>query len=110
MSGVTILNTITTGRNWPLIILLFIYGLVFTVFTIVILFRMIECREFDVSIILCIFIAAMGFIFSDHYYNKPDTVTYKVTIDDSVSFNEFQERYRIIGQDGKIYTVEEKPQ
>lgn len=33
---------------------------------------------------------------------------YKVTIDDSVSMNEFIEKYEIIEQDGKIYTVRER--
>ena len=30
---------------------------------------------------------------------------YKVTIDDSVSFNEFNSRYEIVSQDGDVYTV-----
>ena len=34
--------------------------------------------------------------------------TYKVTIDDSVSMNEFLDKYEIIDQEGKIYTVKEK--
>ena len=33
---------------------------------------------------------------------------YKVVIDDSVSMNEFTEKYKIIDQEGKIYTVREK--
>lgn len=33
---------------------------------------------------------------------------YKVTISDEVNFNEFVEKYEIIEQDGKIYTVREK--
>jgi hypothetical protein len=33
---------------------------------------------------------------------------YKVVIDDSVSMNEFIEKYEIIDQEGKIYTVREK--
>lgn len=33
---------------------------------------------------------------------------YKVTISDEVSMNEFLERYEIIGQEGKIYTVRER--
>jgi hypothetical protein len=33
---------------------------------------------------------------------------YKVVIDDSVSMNEFTEKYEIIDQDGKIYIVREK--
>ena len=33
---------------------------------------------------------------------------YKVVIDDSVPMDEFTEKYEIIDQDGKIYTVREK--
>lgn len=33
---------------------------------------------------------------------------YKVTIDDSVSMNEFLDRYEILDQEGKIYTVKER--
>lgn len=33
---------------------------------------------------------------------------YKVTISDEVKMNEFYERYKIIHQEGKIYTVEER--
>lgn len=33
---------------------------------------------------------------------------YKVTIDDTVSLNEFNSRYEIIEQEGKIYTIIEK--
>jgi hypothetical protein len=40
-------------------------------------------------------------------FDPPET-TYKVTIDESVSFQEFQERYEIVEQDGLIYTIKEK--
>lgn len=33
---------------------------------------------------------------------------YKVTIDDSVSMTEFNEKYEVIEQEGKIYTVRER--
>ena len=33
---------------------------------------------------------------------------YKVTIDDTVSMNEFLDTYEILGQEGKIYTVKER--
>lgn len=33
---------------------------------------------------------------------------YKITIDDSVSMNDFNEKYEIIDQEGKIYTVRER--
>ena len=41
-------------------------------------------------------------------YNNIDYITYKVTIDDSVSMNEFLDKYEILDQDGKIYTIKEK--
>lgn len=34
--------------------------------------------------------------------------TYKVTISDEVSMNEFMDKYEILSQDGKIYTVKER--
>ena len=39
-------------------------------------------------------------------YSKTDIshIEYKVTIDDSVSMNEFLDKYEIIDQEGKIYT------
>ena len=33
---------------------------------------------------------------------------YKVTISDEVSFNEFMDKYEILDQEGKIYTVKER--
>lgn len=38
---------------------------------------------------------------------EPETYC-QVTIDDSVSFNEFQKKYEIINQEGQIYTVKAK--
>lgn len=39
---------------------------------------------------------------------KNNYPTYKVTIDDNVSFVEFNEKYEIIKQDGLIYEVKER--
>ena len=35
-------------------------------------------------------------------------IEYKATIDDSVSMNEFLDRYEILDQEGKIYTIKER--
>ena len=35
-------------------------------------------------------------------------IEHKVTIDDSVSMNEFLDKYEILDQEGKIYTVRER--
>lgn len=40
--------------------------------------------------------------------NDPNHIEYKVTIDDSVSMNEFLDKYEILDQEGKIYTVKER--
>lgn len=35
-------------------------------------------------------------------------IEYKVTIDDAVSMNEFRDKYEILDQEGKIYTIRER--
>ena len=40
--------------------------------------------------------------------NDVSHIEYKVAIDDSVSMNEFLDKYEIIDQEGKIYTVKER--
>ena len=40
--------------------------------------------------------------------NNINYIEYKVTIDDSVSMNEFLDKYEILDQEGKIYTVKER--
>lgn len=37
-----------------------------------------------------------------------DHIEYKVIVDDSVSMNEFLNKYELLEQDGKIYTVKER--
>ena len=37
-----------------------------------------------------------------------DHIEYKVTIDDTVSMNEFLDKYEILDQEGKIYTIRER--
>ncbi len=40
--------------------------------------------------------------------NDIDYIKYKVTIEDSVSMNDFLDKYEILDQEGKIYTVKER--
>ena len=47
-------------------------------------------------------------IASETSYPTAYETRYKVTIDDTVSMNEFNEKYEIVSQEGKIYTVREK--
>jgi uncharacterized membrane protein YedE/YeeE len=43
-----------------------------------------------------------------NHLNEYDHTELKVTIDDSVSMNEFLDKYEILDQEGKIYTVKER--
>lgn len=63
-----------------------------------------------IAIVIGLFIAifagvTIGFIDGIPTHYVP---TYKVVISDEVSMNEFTERYEILEQDGKIYTVKER--
>ena len=56
-------------------------------------------------VIVSIFIATLGGTYNE---NDISHTEYKVTIDDSVLMNEFLDKYEILAQEGKIYTVKER--
>ena len=63
------------------------------------------------AIALCVMavvaLVLSGFIIGE--MKEPAVTHYQVIIDDSVPMNEFFERYEVIKQEGKIYTVKEMP-
>lgn len=63
-----------------------------------------------VGIVVGIMIGFLGFIVTLGITKTPIAyeTQYKVTISDEVSMNDFYERYEVIDQDGKIFTVREK--
>ena len=63
-----------------------------------------------VGFILCTAIVfTLGFVDNNSNYLKEYRHTeLQVTIDDSVSMNEFLDKYEITDQEGKIYTVKER--
>ena len=66
------------------------------------------------TLIFCIVVGLVGgclvgFLFGILFDEPIEYEThYKVTIDDSVSMNEFLDKYEILDQEGKIYTVRER--
>ena len=69
-----------------------------------------ECYDilpwvFLVCMIVCI---VMGCFAGTPNKNSISHIEYKVTIDDTVSMNEFLDKYEILDQEGKIYTVKER--
>lgn len=101
MDGVSILQTYTSLNPWS----------IFCIIAIIILMIVYLCTfkntKFKQKIILlaCIITLVCASITIGKLAS--DTI-YKVTVDDSVSFNNFMEKYEIQNVQGKIYEVIEK--
>lgn len=112
MEGVTILSEMMS-RDMSIFgcIILICIGIIFLIVGIICLVLLICEQEAPIfiffSVILILAGVALGTLGIVHLSDKPYTV-YKVTIDDDVSFKEFNEKYEIIKQDGLIYEVKEK--
>ena len=116
MSGVEILATEEVAiawASWNWKGFLLTVGLCFLVAIVAgVLAGVSDDWELGVIIFLVVFIASgalfgtlVGFTTGEPIGYKTQ---YKVVIDDSVSMNEFTEKYEIIDQDGKIYIIQEK--
>lgn len=67
-----------------------------------------HCIGTILSIIAIIASMVVGCLGGTTNKNSINHIEYKVTIDDSVSMNEFLDKYEILDQEGKIYTVRER--
>lgn len=104
LSSETIYNTILP--EWC-IAFGFVLGMAFivaTIFTFLDGYNILGCICL-VFMIASIVVACLGGTLSKTDINH---IEYKVTIDDSVSMNEFLDKYEILDQEGKIYTVKER--
>lgn len=110
MKGITILNEfISTGEilaPWFGIgIAAFIIGLFGLLFCPMI----IKSRQRLLTVLTIFFAISLFFGISiAAFAPRKEETRYQVIIDDSVNFNEFNERYEIISQEGLIYTITEK--
>ena len=110
MEGITLLNTYTEN-NLAFCLFFGILGLVCSGICIWLLVQaIIEKTEGTiVAFIILVLITASIVIFSFYKgLSDPTSTYYQVTIDDSVSYSEFTEKYEVIKQEGKIFTIEEK--
>ena len=82
------------------------------VITIIALFAfvvsMIITSRFGISSICCFILFIVGLYCMNFIEIKTGKYIYKVTISDEVNFVEFNNKYKIINQDGLIYTIKEK--
>lgn len=105
MEGVTILSTGTAilGISWGAAIIIALIAFVITY-----AFNPLE-DDFGWRIGFATFIFILGFIaLAILAVDTTEVTEYKVTIDDSVKYVEFTEKYEVIDQEGEIYTVREK--
>lgn len=115
MSGMEILDTqtittITGGFNFPALIVIFILSCIIGVVLGVC------CADDEFGPISGVLLgcvtglllgAFVGAASSTPIVQKTE-IQYKVTLSDEVSLNDFLERYEILEQEGKIYTIVEK--
>lgn len=110
MNGVTILNSyeyLTNGANVVGSITLFIG---FLAASIVIFITLLDHRSrgFGMEYFILIALVVLTIIVGCFIQKEKYETLYQVTVDDSVSMNEFQNKYEIIKVEGKIYTVKER--
>ena len=110
MNGVTILNSYEYLTNMVSIVganVLCVGFLAASIFILIKLFKYASrCswREFVILVICVSLVITCVNLVPKYKYETH----YQVTVDDSVSMNEFQNKYEIIKVEGKIYTVKER--
>lgn len=109
MNGVTILNSYEYLTNVVSIIgtnVLFVVSLMASIFILIKLLKYssrCSWTEFAIFVICVALTITFGCLVPKEKYETH----YQVTVDDSVSMNEFQNKYEIIKVEDKIYTVKE---
>lgn len=109
MDGVIILNSYEYLTNFGSILLMSILCVWSLAAAIVALFALLKygCdswKEFAILVIGVALSIVCGCLVPEDKYET----RYQVTVSDSVSMNEFQNKYEIIEVEGKIYTVRER--
>lgn len=109
MEGITILNSYEYLSNSFIIFMMFSFCIAFVIGSLIVLFTLLtygfDTWKDPVFLIACI---ACAIIFGCLIPEKKYETRYQVTIDDSVSMNEFTSKYEVVKQEGLIYTIIEK--
>lgn len=109
INGVTILNSYECLTNtFPIVLFIFLCANFCTI-SIIMLSTLLWDKDNSwkrfTLLIICI---ALTIVFGCLIPEKKLETHYQVTIDNSVSMNEFQNKYEIIEVEGKIYTIRER--
>jgi len=113
IKGIEVLatNNIYTCADWCIIgfAISLVISIIFTTIFIIERKNIFCCSGFlimgiiDIACILIFALCCMGY-----NHSKLDHVEYQVTISDDVPMTEFNSKYEIVNQNGKIYTIKEK--
>lgn len=109
MDGVIVLNSYESLTNSGSVFAMSVLCVWFFAAAVIVLLSLLKdgCDSWKrpVFLIICVILTIVcGCLTSKE---KHET-RYQVTVDDSVSMNEFQDKYEIIKMEGKIYTVRER--
>ena len=108
LKGIEILS-VNEGMSKGLAI--FLLGVCLVVFVLIIYLIVMSIVERFAGglVVSLIFLCVAGFltwtVLNEGFHPTP---TYKVIIDDSVSMNEFYDKYEVINTEGKIYSIQIK--
>lgn len=112
MEGIEILNTFVKGGSGFLAgvyaIIIGIISIAGIITAVYFLTRYFLEEPAIVILILSILFLCLSVIGIYQSFFMKDTTYYQVIIDDSVSMEEFNEKYDIVEVQGKIYTIKEK--
>ena len=109
MGGVTILNSYEYLTNFGSVFVMSVLCAWFFVGAVIVLLSLLNdgCDSWKgpVFLIICVILTIVcGCLIPKNKYETH----YQVTVDNSVSMNEFQNKYEIIKVEGKIYTIKER--
>lgn len=109
LEGIRVLSENTVDNRLGYIILFWLCILL-CIASVVVLIYSLKDKDFGLSFICTIFIlfGIVFMIFNIKGINTEPHTKYKVTIDNTVNFKEFNDRYEIKDQDGEIYTIVER--
>lgn len=113
MPGVEILNTTIHYKEvlptWAIIVIIAIIAIPMLIAVIgqISGSELIKCTGISFLLVGIVFAAFIGII-SLKPTDKINYIEHEVLIDDSVSLTEFNEKYEIVRQKGKIYVVRDK--
>lgn len=106
IDGITILSESTYWRSDSNLFTTFI--IIAITFTVLSTFAALDKHLFHSILFVIIFIISVICTIVSWNKTKYEVTEYKTIISDNVKFNEFNDRYIIIEQEGKIYKIRER--